>query len=365
MEGIVKGERHPLAHEKGGFRLQDPDKLIPAATKDIMKKVGSKLAKLQFFDLMKISGPAKIAYPATYLECFLNDYTYFPRYMEAVCNTEDNIERIKNVTTWIIAGLHVGECILQALSPLNPILGETCQRYAEDGTKYYAEQITHHPPISAAVMEGPEGKWRFEVIQEFKASLNGHNSVKAHKEGALVLTLYDGTQYLVEEGWINIEGLVYGELVINVWGQITVRDVTHNIVSEVTFDPDNQKGMLKNVASKLKFWGAKKTKRPSDHFDIRIYEENGDKKEIFWTGKGSYLEYVEFEGSSTKYWEIGDEWTQWLKPDEKLLLQSDSCLRQDINFIKEKDYDNAQEAKEKLEEQQRTDKALRQSKAKK
>jgi len=110
----------------------------------------------------------------------------------------------------------VGECVLQAFSPLNPILGETCQRFSADGTKYYAEQISHHPPISAAVMEGPEGKWKFEVIQEFKASLNGHNSIRAHKEGAIVLTLFDKTQYLIEEGWINIDGLVYGELVINV-----------------------------------------------------------------------------------------------------------------------------------------------------
>jgi len=99
MEGVVKGERHPLAHDKGGFRPQDPDKLIPEAAKDLMGKVGEKLIKLQFFDLMKISAPAKIAYPMTYLECFLNDYTYFPKYMAEVVKTHDPIERIKNVTT--------------------------------------------------------------------------------------------------------------------------------------------------------------------------------------------------------------------------------------------------------------------------
>ena len=109
MEGIVKGERHPLAHEKGGFRLQDPDNLIPEASKEMMKKVGAKLLKMKFFDLMKISGPAKIAYPATYLDCFLNDYTYFPRYMAKVIKVEDPVERIKNITTCILAGLHVGQ----------------------------------------------------------------------------------------------------------------------------------------------------------------------------------------------------------------------------------------------------------------
>ena len=99
MEEIKKGERHPLAHEKGGFRLQDPEKLIPSATKDVLKKIGSKLISMKFFDLMKISAPAKIAYPTTYLECFLNDYTYFPKYMKEVCNTKDNIERMKYLTT--------------------------------------------------------------------------------------------------------------------------------------------------------------------------------------------------------------------------------------------------------------------------
>lgn len=74
------------------------------------------------------------------------------------------------------------------------------------------------------------------------------------------------------------------------------------------------------------------------------------------------MEYVEFEGE--KYWEMGDEWGEWHKPED-CLLQSDSSLREDLNFIKEKDYDKAQEAKEKLEEQQRTDKALRNTKKKK
>ena len=125
MEGIKLGERHPLAHEKGGFRPQDPEGLVPDAIKDVLKKVGSKIATLQFFDLMKISAPAKTAYPTTYLECFLNDYTYFPKYMAKVCKTKDSMERLKNVTTCILAGLHVGQIVLQALSPLNPILGET------------------------------------------------------------------------------------------------------------------------------------------------------------------------------------------------------------------------------------------------
>jgi hypothetical protein len=68
MEGIVRGQRHPLANEKGGFKLQDPDKLIPEAAVDLFKKIGGKMVKMQIFDLMKISGPAKISHHTTFIE---------------------------------------------------------------------------------------------------------------------------------------------------------------------------------------------------------------------------------------------------------------------------------------------------------
>lgn len=62
---------------------------------------------------------------------------------------------------------------------------------------------------------------------------------------------------------------------------------------------------------------------------------------------------------------MGEEWCEWMKPDEKEMLQSDSCLRPDLNFIKDKDYDNAQNAKDEIEEQQRKDKALRDKRGRK
>ena len=68
MEGVERGQRHPLAHEKGGFRAQDPEKLVPQSVKEVMAKIGTNIAKLKFYDLMKISGPARSMYPTTYLE---------------------------------------------------------------------------------------------------------------------------------------------------------------------------------------------------------------------------------------------------------------------------------------------------------
>lgn len=129
-------------------------------------------------------------------------------------------------------------------------------------------------------MEGPDGAWRFEVIQEFKAGLSGHNSIKAHKEGALVITINDGTQYIIEEGHLSVDGLVYGELVVTVCGKLIIKDITHEMTAEVIFNPDANPSSLSSIASKLKFWGSKKTKRPADHFDVFIYEGDVENKNV-------------------------------------------------------------------------------------
>ena len=73
------------------------------------------------------------------------------------------------------------------------------------------------------------------------------------------------------------------------------------------------------------------------------------------------MEHIEFEGE--KYWELGDKWGEWHKPD--IFLASDSSLRPDIGYLKAKDYEHAQTAKEDLEEQQRVDKHNRQKNGKK
>ena len=357
MDKIELGKRYYLAHEKGGIIPPDTEGKGPKALKQVLKKVGTSIATLKFYDLMRFSGPAYSMTNYTYLEVFVNDYSYMPRFMKEVCDTRDDVERVKLLTTGILAGLHVGQHIIGTAIPLNPILGETWQKVADDGTKYNAEQISHHPPISAATIDAADGSWRLESVQEFKAGLTGPNSVQAFKEGATVVTLEDDTQYVIEEGHLNISGIVMGSTNLLIGGKITVKDMTNDITAVVIFDPDRQDGYVSSMASKLKFWGSKKSKRPADHCDICVYEGEVDKSNLSWQGRGSYLESIEFEDE--QYWQIGEEWTQWKTPEPPILLESDASHRLDRKYIGEKDYDKAQEEKEALEEVQREDKRLR------
>ena len=44
------------------------------------------------------------------------------------------------------------------LKPFNPILGETYQGQYSSGLRVFAEQISHHPPVSSWQVEDAEGR---------------------------------------------------------------------------------------------------------------------------------------------------------------------------------------------------------------
>lgn len=44
------------------------------------------------------------------------------------------------------------------LKPFNPILGETYQGQYSSGLRVYAEQISHHPPVSSWQVEDAKGR---------------------------------------------------------------------------------------------------------------------------------------------------------------------------------------------------------------
>ena len=48
------------------------------------------------------------------------------------------------------------------LKPFNPILGETYQGQYSSGLRVYAEQISHHPPVSSWQVEDAAGKVRLQ-----------------------------------------------------------------------------------------------------------------------------------------------------------------------------------------------------------
>ena len=54
--------------------------------------------------------------------------------------------------------------------PFNPILGETYE-YVTERFKYIAEQVSHHPPVTAVYCEGKH--YKYSTCQATNTSFNG------------------------------------------------------------------------------------------------------------------------------------------------------------------------------------------------
>ncbi len=70
-------------------------------------------------------------------------------------------------------------------------MGETFNGEFEDGTKYYAEQTCHRPPISHFMFVGPEDKYVYTGYGNFAAH-SGMNSVTVNVTGGRKIVFADG-----------------------------------------------------------------------------------------------------------------------------------------------------------------------------
>lgn len=243
-EGAPKA-RHKYAHEKGGMILRDEGNVIPGAVKEFLAKVANKIIKAQLTDILKTSAPAYIHYPRTYLQCAAEDLLYSSKYLTLAAKTSDPIERIKYILCMYIGGTHINPEELQCRGPLNPILGETVQKVLEDGTKFYAEQTSHHPPITNFLLEGPNNLYRFSGFFEYKAWLSGLNSLGGSRVGKQIINFNDGGLISIKDPNIEVSGLTYGERIHNMVGQMIVIDHINKLEAVVTYNPQQQNGATK------------------------------------------------------------------------------------------------------------------------
>ena len=120
----------------------------------------------------------------------------------------------------------------------------------------------------------------------------------------------------------------------------------HESIGELSFE-DKISGLkaefkMGNIVGKL-----------SDYFQGEIVDKEGNSVSSF---SGSYLTNIEFDG--VRYWDVRKNIDIEAFP-VKAQIKSSSIYREDSNFLYEKKLEEAQEAKDKLENLQRHDRKLR------
>lgn len=326
---------------------------------DLVKSFGKNLVAAK--ELTSISMPVRLFEPRSYLERLTDGWWSGPTFLNKAAHTSDPVERLKLVMTFAVSGFF-NTVENQKGKPFNPVLGETYQATFEDGTRIYAEQASHHPPITCWQVFGPEDCFHFYGFGEWSASFRG-NSVKGHQAGPNIINFADGGCITYSLPEAHVGGILFGERIIEYLGTIDFRDEQNGLSCDLVINPNEQKMFSSFFSSKKKV--------PTDYLRgeiVRFKNKEDIKKpkskvsesdyEVVCKVQGSWLSCIEFDGE--RFWEWNDSKLKIYTPipvDDP--LPSDSRFREDCKYLAKGDLETAGDWKRKIEQKQRREAALR------
>ena len=311
-----------------------------AAAWAVIKKMTMAIFKL---DPMGFSFPVEFADPRSTLERNADNFSFLAAmYLDKAYETPDRPRRLALIATGIIASLHLQ---LQSKKPWNPVLGETLSGRYSNGSTVYAEQTSHHPPISAFELFGVNNRWHLYGNFKIKVS-SGPRSAEIYYLGKFYLDFDDGSKYEWNIPTNILYGIIYGDRIMRMCGPILVKDLINNL--ELTFDcwpkKDKKKDILKPVSSTV--WGS-------------VNETNSTNKDPILIIKGDYTKIIYINDEPV--WNIETDIVQrpLLETPRDDILPSDSRFRLDRGLLIEGNLPEADKAKVIIEETQRREEKLR------
>jgi hypothetical protein len=283
------------------------------------------------------------------------------------------LERLKLVIAFTISSIYL--CTSQH-KPFNPLLGETLQGKFEDGTRFYCEHTSHHPPITNFLVEDPNGLYTLSGYYEIHGKMGGNHLISGLR-GPNNLTFKDGQRIRFGFPSYKLGGTVMGERTIETIGSCTFEDLTNN-----------RKAVLLMSSFKKSGWIRQQSSGSKDSVEGLIYDSlplSGDKKSVeknygknveFVTDlkrlkdvkqpicrvEGSWLRSLVIDGK--KYWDSDTDvplrQLPLLEAQPDHVLASDWRFREDLIWLQYGFQAIAQKWKIRLEVQQRADRANRQ-----
>eukprot|EP00828_Plagiopyla_frontata_P032168 TRINITY_DN4197_c0_g1_i1.p1 TRINITY_DN4197_c0_g1~~TRINITY_DN4197_c0_g1_i1.p1 ORF type:complete len:574 (+),score=57.56 TRINITY_DN4197_c0_g1_i1:565-2286(+) len=327
----------------------------------LVKQMGKNL--LSGKSVINISMPVVVFSDSSVLGRLAECFVFAPNFFEKAGALSNPLDQFKQVLAFNIAVLHFG---IEQTKPFNPILGETFQAFI-NGAPLYMEQICHHPPISALQVYGKnyymDGKWELAANMHTN-SLTGKQIGLGH-----IKFLNNQTEIFFSRPASEISGLLWGQRVVNYAGKSILYDVQNQLYCELLFHAET------SIFSK--------SQHPIDYFKGAIYKvkkqfveqlnelaksyKNIDKMHALFKPKEHVIDIIhEISGIWHKYLQIDDEriWDFYQEIPHVILhekhpLPSDSIYRKDLIMWQSRNYENAQAAKEELENIQRADRKFR------
>ncbi|XP_067891607.1 oxysterol-binding protein-related protein 6 isoform X3 [Heterodontus francisci] len=188
-------------------------------------------------DLSKVSMPVELNEPLNTLQHLCEELEY-SELLDKAAETDDPYDRMVMVATFAVSG-YATTYYRATFKPFNPVLGETYECIREDkGFRFFAEQVSHHPPISACHCESK--KFVFWQDVRWKNKFWG-KSMEILPIGRVnvILPKY-GDHFEWNKVTTCIHNILSGRRWIEHYGEITIRNTKNNAcICKLTFIKGN------------------------------------------------------------------------------------------------------------------------------
>jgi hypothetical protein len=175
-------------------------------------------------DMTRMTLPVSFNEPTSLLYRTAEDMEY-AEMLNTAADRSDPTERLIYVAGF--ASSIFASTIGRVAKPFNPLLGETFEYCRPDlGYRFFIEQVSHHPPVSAAIAQSP--KWEYYGEANVNSKFYGKSFEFRHLgTWYLLLRTPDGEElYTWKKVTSSVVGIITGNPTVDNYGPMEVKNWT-------------------------------------------------------------------------------------------------------------------------------------------
>ncbi|XP_072836787.2 oxysterol-binding protein-related protein 6 isoform X3 [Pogona vitticeps] len=300
-------------------------------------------------DLSKVSMPVELNEPLNTLQHLCEELEY-SELLDKAAECDDPYERMVLIAAFATSG-YASTYYRAGSKPFNPVLGETYEAIREDkGFRFFSEQVSHHPPISACHCESKNFVFWQDI--RWKNKFWG-KSMEILPIGTLNLTLPRyGDCYVWNKVTTCIHNILSGRRWIEHYGEITIRNTKSSVcICKLTFVKVNYwNSNVNEVQGVIMDQEGKVVHRLFGKWHEGLYCGVGPSAKCIWRPGSMPTNYERYYGFTRFAIELNE-----LDPALKdLLPRTDARFRPDQRLLEEGNIEAAAAEKQRIEELQRS-----------
>ncbi|KJE97550.1 oxysterol-binding protein 1 [Capsaspora owczarzaki ATCC 30864] len=324
-------------------------------------------------DFSKISMPVILNEPLSALQRFAEDieYSYL---LDMAASKPTSLERLLYVAAFSISSY--ASTLNRTGKPFNPLLGETYEFYdANSQVMLHAEQVSHHPPVSAFHASGTGWTWWKEVAYSSKFTGKDMEVTPVGFSHA-AFPAHPADHYTWRKMTTSVHNLIVGKLWIENFGEDTM--VNHGTGDKCTIKLEKYryfgKSEIGRVTARVLDASGREHFRIQGNYDesIQFVKVDADGANLTWeqlTARSApttlytryphpdyYDQFYNFTNFAITLNDVDEHLASRVCP-------TDSRLRPDQRLLENGDMDGAQAEKTRLEEKQRSVRRQREAKS--